>query len=53
MTYKGILPVVQLVKGVYRTGVKLTKKAMQAYERLITRLPGLEKWSVDIPPYPA
>jgi hypothetical protein len=53
MTYKGIHPVVQLVKGVYRTGVKLTKKAMQAYERLITRLPGLEKWFVDIPPCPA
>lgn len=53
MTYKGIHPVVQLVKGVYRTGVKLTKKAMRAYERMITRLPGLEKWFVDIPPCPA
>ena len=53
MTYKGIHPVVQLVKGVYRTGVKLTKKAMRAYERMISRLPGLEKWFVDIPPCPA
>ncbi len=53
MTYKGVHPVVQLLKGVYTTGVKLTKKAMQVYERMITRLPGLEKWFVDIPPCPA
>ncbi len=26
MTYKGVHPVVQLLKGVYTTGVKLTKK---------------------------
>jgi hypothetical protein len=50
MTYKGIHPVVQLVKGVYETGVKLTKKAMKAYEDMIERLPGLENWFVDIPP---
>lgn len=29
MTYKGIQPVVQLVKGIYQTGVALTKQAMQ------------------------
>ncbi|MGA9351992.1 MAG: ISAzo13 family transposase [Anaerolineae bacterium] len=53
MTYKGIHPVVRLVKGVYKTGVKLTKKAMKVYEDMIERLPGLEKWFVDIPPCPA
>jgi hypothetical protein len=53
MTYKGIHPVVQLVKGVYETGVKLTTKAMQFYEAMIERLPGLERWFVDIPPCPA
>jgi hypothetical protein len=53
MTYKGIHPVVQLVKDVYETGVKLTKKAMQVYEAMIERLPGLENWFVDIPPRPA
>lgn len=53
MTYKGIHPVVQLVKGIYETGVKLTKKAMQVYEHMITRLPELENWFVDIPPCPA
>jgi hypothetical protein len=50
MTYKGIHPVVQLVKGTYQTGVKLTKKAMKFYEDMIERLPGLEKWFVTIPP---
>lgn len=50
MTYKGVHPVVQLVKGVYETGVKLSKKAMKVYEDLIERLPGLEKWFVDIRP---
>jgi hypothetical protein len=53
MTYKGIQPVVQLVKGVYETSVKLTKKEMKAYENMIERLPGLENWFVDIPPCPA
>jgi hypothetical protein len=52
MTYKGIHPVVQLVEGVYETGVKLTKKEMNVYENMIERLPGLEKWFVDIPPSP-
>jgi len=50
MTYKGIHPVVQLVTKVYESGVRLTKKMMKAYEDMIERLPGLEKWFVDIPP---
>jgi hypothetical protein len=53
MTYKGVQPVVQLVKGIYQTGVALTKEAMQAYESMIKRLAGLEKWFVDIPACPA
>ena len=39
MTYKGIHPEVQLVKGAYEAGVKLTKKAMKVYEDMIERLP--------------
>ena len=50
MTYKGIQPVVEWVETVYETGVRLTKKVMQQYEVMIERLPGLEKWFVDIPP---
>jgi len=53
MTWNGNHPVVELVKGVYKTGVKLTKKSMAAYETVIERLPGLEKWFVNIPSCPA
>ena len=53
MTYKSINPVVQLVKGVYETGHKLTKKVMKVYEDMIERLPRLENWFVDISPRPA
>ncbi len=50
MKWKGKHPVVTLVKKVYEKGVKLTKKAMAAYEAMIRRLPGLEKWFVEINP---
>lgn len=50
MTWKGAHPVVELVTTTYETGVKLTKAAMQAVEARLTRLPGLEKWFVDISP---
>jgi len=33
-----------------QTGVKLTKDAMQMVETQLQRLPGLEKWFVDIVP---
>ncbi len=49
MTWKGIHPVVHLVKGIYEKGVKLGKKAMAEYEKLIERKAGLEKWSIFIP----
>lgn len=51
MTYRGKSPVVNFIKDVYKTGVKLTKKVMQTYECLIHRLPGLEKWFVSVPFY--
>ena len=50
MKWKGKHPVVTLVEKVYQKGVKLTKKAMAAYEAIIRRLPGLEKWFVEINP---
>jgi len=50
MTWKGTYPLVELVPRLYKTGVKLTKAAMQALEAQITRLPGLERWFVDIRP---
>jgi len=52
MTWKGRHPVVTLVSQVYETGVKLTKKAMAACEKLINRMPGLGDWFVEINPSP-
>ena len=48
MTWKGNHPLVALVTTPYQTGVKLTKKAMQAVETQLQRLPHLGKWFVDI-----
>src|SRR5262249_3332987 len=48
--WKGKCPVVELVTTTYQTGVKLTKEAMQMVETQIQRLPGLDKWFVDIVP---
>ena len=48
MTWKGKHPVVSLVTTTYRTGVKLTKEAMQVLETQLQRLPHLNKWFVDI-----
>jgi len=50
MTWKGKGPVVALVTTTYQTGVKLTKDAMKTVEAQIQRLPGLDKWFVDIVP---
>ena len=50
MKWKGKNPVVTLVTKIYEKGVKLTKKAMAGYEKVIKRLPGLEDWFVDIAP---
>jgi hypothetical protein len=51
MTYNGKNPVVKLVTGVYEKGIKLTQKTMQQVENMIERLPGIEKWAVDISCY--
>jgi hypothetical protein len=50
MTYNGIHPTVHRVSGEYTTGVKRTKQEMKVVEMQIDRLPGLEKWFVDIYP---
>jgi hypothetical protein len=50
MTWKGKEPVVELVTTTYQTGVRLTKEAMQLVEAQLRRLPGLDKWFVDIVP---
>ena len=50
MTWQGKRPVVELVTTTYQTGVKLMKDAMQTVETQLQRLPGLDKWFVDIVP---
>ena len=50
MSWKGNHPLVSLVTTTYASGVRLTKDAMEELESQITRLPGLEKWFVDIIP---
>jgi len=50
MTWNGIHPVVALVTTIYHTGVRLSQAAMAAIEAQIVRLPGLDKWFVDITP---
>jgi transposase len=51
MTYRGIGPsTVRLVRRIYRKGVRLTKKQMTPIEKRLQRLPGLEKWFINICP---
>lgn len=50
MTFRGQLPVVQLVSAVYHTGVRLTQTQMARLERRFQRLPGLDKWFIRIIP---
>ena len=52
LSFKGKRPVVNLVTQTYPTGLKLTAKAMAELETRIVRLPGLEKWFVEIPGTP-
>ena len=50
MTYRGIKPRVRLIRKAYKTGVRLTKKAMKKVEAKMDRLNGLEKWFITIKP---
>ena len=50
LSFKGHQPVVHLVTKTYHTGVTLRPTEMKRLEQKWTRLPGLEKWFVNIPP---
>ena len=50
MTWHGKHPLVRLIRKSYRKGVTLTAAEMRQLEAQVQRLPGLEKWFVDIPP---
>jgi Rhodopirellula transposase DDE domain len=49
MTWKGKHPEVRVVETTYATGVRLKPEQMKALESGVKRLPGLEKWFVEIP----
>jgi hypothetical protein len=50
MTWNGNHPSVQFVDKIYKTGKRLGAAAMRALEKRLQRLPGLEKWFVDVVP---
>ena len=53
MTWNAKHPVVvKLTEKTYKTGVRLTQKEMKELEKRFERLPGLEKWFVQIEPVP-
>lgn len=49
MTWNGKHPLVKLITKSYAKGVGLTTKEMKELEQHLERLPGLEKWFVDVP----
>ena len=51
MKWNGKNPVVKLISAAYEKGIKLTQKAMNQIETMIERMPGIEKWAVEIPCY--
>lgn len=51
LLYKGKQPLVELIQKTYQSGVKLAKKLMTDLEKRFRRLPGLEKWFVQISPF--
>jgi transposase len=48
MVWKGVSPIVNLIKKSYQKGISLTKEAMKKIEDTIWRIEGIEKWAVDI-----
>ena len=50
MTWKGLRPLVELSKKVYKKGISLTKKAMRKIEERLERNPLLPKWDIMIRP---
>jgi hypothetical protein len=49
MTWKRKHPTVKLVNKIYKTGAKLSAKAMEVLESEIARVTGVAKWCVFIP----
>jgi hypothetical protein len=52
MTYNGKHPHIHKNDKEYKTGVRLSRKALDELEQFVQRTDGLEKWFVVIPPSP-
>lgn len=50
MTWKGVSPIIDLSKKVYKKGISLSKKAMRKVEKQLERNPSLPKWDIRISP---
>jgi transposase len=50
MTWRGVSPIVQLLNGIYETGVRLTKSAFRPIAARLQRSTELPKWSLVIHP---
>ena len=50
MTWKGVHPIVELNRKVYKKGVSLSKAAMKEVEARLKRNPSLPKWDILIQP---
>jgi len=48
MTWNKQHPAVRIVTQIYKSGVRLTKKAMKDVEAKLLRLPQLPSWFIDI-----
>ena len=48
MTWKGLNPIVNLSKKLYKKGISLTKKEMEEIEKRLERNPNLPKWDILI-----
>jgi len=51
MTWRGVRPLVHLLKGAYETGVRLSKSAFRPIATRLKRSETLPKWSVIIKPH--
>lgn len=50
MTWRGVSPIVQILNGLYETGVRLTKAAFRPIAARLKRSAALPKWSLVIAP---
>ena len=53
MMYRGVEPVVNVVRKIYNLGVTLCNQAMKVVEKRLCRQEGLENYAVTITPLPS